>query len=122
MLAYFGTARHVIGLRFGSRFLYPGCSGSCFPKGVQALKLTARANGHDVLALEAGEAVNHQQKTCRVAVPFRASVQIWPDTHWLFGVWLSSQRWTTCEMRHRRCWYTNRLGAAHLLRCLIQHQ
>ena len=50
--------------RIGYHFIYPGAGygGSCFPKDVQALIHTARANGHAPLLLEAVEAVNQRQK------------------------------------------------------------
>ena len=50
--------------RIGYHFLYPGCGygGSCFPKDVQALQRTARANGQELHILGAVETVNEQQK------------------------------------------------------------
>jgi UDPglucose 6-dehydrogenase len=58
--------RHGIGAdpRIGYHFIYPGTGygGSCFPKDVQALERTARANGYDARLLGAVEAVNRDQK------------------------------------------------------------
>lgn len=50
--------------RIGYHFLYPGCGygGSCFPKDVQALQRTARANGSDLKVLNAVEEANDLQK------------------------------------------------------------
>mgnify|MGYP001588847242 CR=1 FL=1 len=51
--------------RIGYHFLYPGCGygGSCFPKDVQALCRTARADaGIDLKVLSAVEAANDAQK------------------------------------------------------------
>lgn len=50
--------------RIGWHFIYPGIGygGSCFPKDVQALARTARAQGVAPRLLEAVEAVNHDQK------------------------------------------------------------
>ena len=51
-------------VRIGSKFLYAGCGygGSCFPKDVRALSMTARAMGHPMQVLEAVDAVNEAQK------------------------------------------------------------
>ncbi|MEN6586500.1 MAG: UDP-glucose/GDP-mannose dehydrogenase family protein [Sulfuricella sp.] len=58
--------RHGIGSdpRIGYHFLYPGCGygGSCFPKDVQALQRTARANGVELQVLKAVEDANDEQK------------------------------------------------------------
>ena len=58
--------RHGIGSdpRIGYHFLYPGCGygGSCFPKDVQALQRTARANGVELQVLKAVEDANDAQK------------------------------------------------------------
>lgn len=50
--------------RIGYHFIYAGCGygGSCFPKDVQALHRTAKANGYDARILDAVEAVNEDQK------------------------------------------------------------
>ncbi|MBU0594159.1 MAG: UDP-glucose/GDP-mannose dehydrogenase family protein [Gammaproteobacteria bacterium] len=50
--------------RIGYHFLYPGCGygGSCFPKDVQALQRTSRANGVELQVLKAVEDANDQQK------------------------------------------------------------
>lgn len=50
--------------RIGSKFLYSGCGygGSCFPKDVKALIMTADQNGYDMRVLNAVEAVNESQK------------------------------------------------------------
>lgn len=50
--------------RIGSKFLYPGCGygGSCFPKDVKALIMTAENKGYDMQVLKAVEAVNEYQK------------------------------------------------------------
>ena len=50
--------------RIGPSFLMAGCGygGSCFPKDVQALVKTSKENGHELLILQAVEAVNEKQK------------------------------------------------------------
>ena len=50
--------------RIGSKFLYAGCGygGSCFPKDVRALSMTARAMGLSMRVLDAVDAVNEDQK------------------------------------------------------------
>jgi UDPglucose 6-dehydrogenase len=50
--------------RIGKRFLFPGVGygGSCFPKDVQALQLTARGHQYDFKILESVMAVNTRQK------------------------------------------------------------
>lgn len=50
--------------RIGKRFLFPGIGfgGSCFPKDVQALERTARANGYDFAILQSVMEVNKKQK------------------------------------------------------------
>ncbi|MDP2522039.1 UDP-glucose/GDP-mannose dehydrogenase family protein [Neptunomonas phycophila] len=50
--------------RIGYQFIYPGCGygGSCFPKDVQALAMTADQVGYDAQLLKAVEAVNLRQK------------------------------------------------------------
>ena len=51
-------------VRIGSKFLYAGCGygGSCFPKDVRALSMTARDLGHPMRVLDAVDAVNEDQK------------------------------------------------------------
>lgn len=51
--------------RIGYHFIYPGCGygGSCFPKDVQALHLTAKQYGYNARLLAAVEAVNEDQKS-----------------------------------------------------------
>jgi UDPglucose 6-dehydrogenase len=50
--------------RIGKRFLFPGVGygGSCFPKDVQALALTAQQNSYDFSILRSVMSVNDQQK------------------------------------------------------------
>lgn len=50
--------------RIGYHFIYPGAGygGSCFPKDVQALERTARANGYEARMLGAAEQINRDQK------------------------------------------------------------
>ncbi|HTY98824.1 MAG TPA: UDP-glucose/GDP-mannose dehydrogenase family protein [Rhodocyclaceae bacterium] len=51
--------------RIGYHFLYPGCGygGSCFPKDVQAIRLTAKLDaGTELKVLDAVEAANDAQK------------------------------------------------------------
>lgn len=50
--------------RIGPRFLFPGVGygGSCFPKDVQALSLTARQYAYDFRILDAVMSVNYQQR------------------------------------------------------------
>ena len=50
--------------RIGKRFLFPGVGygGSCFPKDVQALALTAKQNGYDFQILNSVMKVNDKQK------------------------------------------------------------
>ena len=54
--------------RIGKRFLFPGIGygGSCFPKDVQALAMTADQNGYDFAILKSVMAVNEYQKTSLV--------------------------------------------------------
>ncbi|HEX7642753.1 MAG TPA: UDP-glucose/GDP-mannose dehydrogenase family protein [Burkholderiaceae bacterium] len=51
--------------RIGYSFLYAGCGygGSCFPKDVRALYMTAREQDQDMSILRAVEAVNNRQKS-----------------------------------------------------------
>ncbi len=51
--------------RIGPYFIYPGTGygGSCFPKDVKALIMTADANGYDMEVLKAVENVNERQKS-----------------------------------------------------------
>ena len=51
--------------RIGSAFLFPGIGygGSCFPKDVDALALTARRNGYELEIVEAAQRVNKRQKS-----------------------------------------------------------
>ncbi|MEG1563378.1 MAG: UDP-glucose/GDP-mannose dehydrogenase family protein [Bacteroides sp.] len=51
--------------RIGRKFLYPGIGygGSCFPKDVKALIMTAEQNGYDMRVLRAVEDVNERQKS-----------------------------------------------------------
>lgn len=51
--------------RIGSKFLYSGCGygGSCFPKDVKALIMTAEKNGYPMKVLKAVEEVNDKQKS-----------------------------------------------------------
>ncbi len=50
--------------RIGYEFIYPGCGygGSCFPKDVQALAMTAKTAGYESELLNAVENVNNRQK------------------------------------------------------------
>ena len=58
--------RQAMGLdsRIGRRFLFPGVGygGSCFPKDVQALAVTAKENEYQPILVDAIEAVNENQK------------------------------------------------------------
>ncbi len=51
--------------RIGYHFIYPGCGygGSCFPKDVKALAMTAQQLGYDASLLKSVDQVNEQQKT-----------------------------------------------------------
>ncbi len=51
--------------RIGNKFLYAGTGygGSCFPKDVQALANTAKANGYQMKVIEAVQQVNENQKS-----------------------------------------------------------
>lgn len=51
--------------RIGRKFLYPGCGygGSCFPKDVKALIMTAEKKGYPMRVLKAVEEVNESQKS-----------------------------------------------------------
>ncbi len=51
--------------RIGPYFIYPGTGygGSCFPKDVKALIMTAEKNGYDMEVLKAVENVNERQKS-----------------------------------------------------------
>ncbi len=50
--------------RIGYKFIYPGCGygGSCFPKDIKALKITAENYGYTANILQAVEKVNVHQK------------------------------------------------------------
>lgn len=50
--------------RIGFYFINPGCGygGSCFPKDIQALQLTAKQNGYEPKLIAAVEQINLQQK------------------------------------------------------------
>ena len=50
--------------RIGYHFIYPGCGfgGSCFPKDVRALSLSARQAGYSAELIESVERVNNRQK------------------------------------------------------------
>ncbi len=50
--------------RIGNKFLFPGVGygGSCFPKDISALMVTARQNDHQLEILEAVDRVNDKQK------------------------------------------------------------
>ena len=50
--------------RIGPKFLFPGpgFGGSCFPKDISALRLTASGVGHDLAVVRAVEEVNARQK------------------------------------------------------------
>jgi UDPglucose 6-dehydrogenase len=50
--------------RIGYSFIYPGCGygGSCFPKDVKALAVSASSNGYRAQILEAVDQVNDRQK------------------------------------------------------------
>ncbi|KAA3607047.1 MAG: UDP-glucose/GDP-mannose dehydrogenase family protein [Calditrichaeota bacterium] len=50
--------------RIGNKFLFPGVGygGSCFPKDISALMVTARQNNHQLEILEAVDRVNDKQK------------------------------------------------------------
>ncbi len=60
------SVRHGIGSdsRIGYQFIYSGCGygGSCFPKDIKALTITAQQAGYQPRLLEAVEAVNNGQK------------------------------------------------------------
>lgn len=51
--------------RIGNKFLYAGCGygGSCFPKDVKALTMTAQQHGYKMEVVEAVERVNERQKS-----------------------------------------------------------
>ena len=51
--------------RIGYHFIYPGCGygGSCFPKDVKALAMTAEQLGYNATLLKSVDQVNEQQKT-----------------------------------------------------------
>ncbi len=51
--------------RIGNKFIYPGIGygGSCFPKDVKALIITAEKYNYDLRLLKAVEAVNNEQKS-----------------------------------------------------------
>lgn len=51
--------------RIGNKFLYAGCGygGSCFPKDVKALAMTAQQHGYKMEVVEAVERVNEKQKS-----------------------------------------------------------
>ena len=92
--------------RIGYHFLYPGCGygGSCFPKDVQALQRTARANGVELQVLKAVEDANDQQKHSSARENHRAdSATICPASTSRSGAWHSSPTPTTCAKHPAAC-------------------
>jgi UDPglucose 6-dehydrogenase len=85
--------------RIGYSYIYPGCGygGSCFPKDVQALIHTAKANGYNPILIESVETVNQNQKTVLVdKVIKRFGDQLKDIT---LGVWGLSFKPGTDDMR-----------------------
>ena len=84
--------------RIGYHFIYPGCGygGSCFPKDVQALELTASQIGYNAQLLKAVDTINHRQKNAlfvKLTTHFGGEQNLKGKT---IALWLSSQIPTIC--------------------------
>jgi UDPglucose 6-dehydrogenase len=79
--------------RIGKRFLFPGIGygGSCFPKDVQALAMTAEENNYDFKILKAVMNVNEIQKHVLVEKILAIMVMIYLVKKLHFGAWHSNQ-------------------------------
>src|SRR5690606_24851929 len=85
--------------RIGLSFLYPGCGwgGSCFPKDVQALYATGRANGIELSILRAVQDVNAEQKQALLKMALKHfGNELAGKT---FGVWGLAFKPNTDDMR-----------------------
>ncbi|MBO6148284.1 MAG: UDP-glucose/GDP-mannose dehydrogenase family protein [Lachnospiraceae bacterium] len=85
--------------RIGFSFIYPGCGygGSCFPKDVEALIMTANENDYDSKLLKAVESVNHFQKQVLVK---KVKERFGEDLSGrIFGIWGLSFKPDTDDMR-----------------------
>lgn len=87
--------------RIGYHFIYAGCGygGSCFPKDVQALAITAQQIGYDAQLLNAVEAVNNRQKAtlfAKLAQQFGGEAQLTGKT---IAVWGLAFKPNTDDMR-----------------------
>ncbi len=84
--------------RIGPYFIYPGTGygGSCFPKDVKALIMTADKNGYDMEVLKAVENVNERQKS----VLFGKAMNYFGDlTGKTFAMWGLAFKPQTNDMR-----------------------
>ncbi len=85
--------------RIGYKFIYPGVGygGSCFPKDVQALIKTSKANGYVPKIITAVEEVNKEQKKVivnKIVVRFGENLN-----GLVFGIWGLSFKPETDDMR-----------------------
>ena len=85
--------------RIGYDFIYPGIGygGSCFPKDLKALSLSAKTHGYNTRILNAVEAVNQTQKKIlidKVLFHFKGNVK-----NCVFGLWGLSFKPKTDDVR-----------------------
>ena len=90
--------------RIGYDFLFPGVGygGSCFPKDVKALVMTAEENGYDFVILKAVEEANERQKQLlaeKIVTHYGGMTSDQPLKGKIFAVWGLSFKPRTDDMR-----------------------